>query len=52
VNTQEKLLRREWIGMGIVLGAILTIFVVCKISEKRIYGLLQKAVSEAKSPSK
>ena len=45
----EKLLTREWVGVGLVLGAILTIFIVSKISEKRITGLIEKAISEVKT---
>lgn len=47
----EKLLKREWIGVGVVLGAVLTILIVSKISEKRINNILQKALSEAKTAS-
>jgi hypothetical protein len=45
----EKLHVREWVGIGIVLGAILTTIVVSKLSEKRIYKLLETARFEAKS---
>ena len=36
----EKLHTREWLGIGIVLGAILTTLIVSKLSEKRIYNIL------------
>lgn len=47
----DRLLTREWVAIGIVLGAILTTLIVSKISEKRIYNLLQKALSEASEPA-
>ncbi len=37
----KKFLLREWIGIAIILGAILTTFIVTKISEKRVYKILK-----------
>jgi hypothetical protein len=44
----DKLLLREWIGIGIVLASIFTILIVSKISERKIYNLLENAWLEAK----
>lgn len=43
----ERLLVREWLGVGIVLGAILTTLIVSRIAEKRIYKVLEAASQEA-----
>jgi uncharacterized membrane protein len=42
------MLKREWVGIGIVLAVIITAVIVSKISERKIYNLLEKAHFEAK----
>jgi hypothetical protein len=45
----DKILKREWLAIGIVIGAILTTIIISKISQKKVYNLLERAKCEAES---